>query len=608
MRILSIDFETYYSKTYSLSKMTTEEYINGDEFEVIGVAVKVDDGPTVWHTGAHDEIKQALESYDIKRTALLAHNTLFDGAILAFSFGLYPAKYLDTLSMARAIHGISVGGSLAKLANFYNLGVKGTEVIQALGKHRADFTPEKLEAYAGYCKNDVELTYNLFTELVPSFNMTELEIINLTIRMYTYPFLKVDLDKMEVYLEQVRQDKETLLNKVVADKADIMSNPKLAKILWQLNVPPPMKMSPTTGKMTYAFAKTDEEFLKLQEHDNPAVQALIAARLGVKSTIEETRAERYNGIGQRMGVLPVPLSYYGAATGRYTAAGGQATNFQNIPRESPIKEAITAPPGYVIVGADLSNIELRVGLWIAGEWEPLDILAKGGDLYKEFASAVFEIPYDKVNKTQRFIGKTSILSLIFGVSYVRLRESIRAGSTYDIGEAESKRIVTLYRDTYKNVVASWGQCDKAIKHIVADKEWTFGTNDIFKVEGKKGVRFPSGMYMQYPELSHTRDEQSGKTEYKYRLRTGYDRLYGSKLLNNLTQGSARCIMTEAMVRVSKRYPIVLTVHDALYILAPESKAQEAQDFLIGEMCKVPTWMQDLPLAAEGKYGKSLKDC
>jgi DNA polymerase len=604
---MTLDFESYYSKTHSLSKLPTEEYINSDEFEVIGLSIKLGDTPTAWYTGDRYYLQGVLDAFNWSDIALVAHNCFFDASILSLYFGINPAKYIDTLSMARAIHGISVGGSLAKLAEYYELGEKGTEVVNALGKHLKDFTEEELAKYGEYCVNDTELTYALLQKLLPHFNMTELELVSLTIKMGVEPLLEVDLPALEHHLYEVKAAKEELLERIVVAKSEIMSNPRLAKLLEEQGAIVPMKISPTTGKMTYAFAKTDDGLKDLLEHPSLAVQTLVAVRLGVKSTIEETRTERYIGIAKRMGKLPIPLNYYGTATGRWSAGGGQKVNFQNIPRDSKVKGAIVAPEGFMIVGADLSNIELRVGLWVAGETEALRLLGEGGDLYKEFASKAFNVPYDEVTKPQRFIGKTSQLGLIFGVGAAKLRGAVKAGSGTDLGEVEAKRIVDLYRGTYTGITNLWKTCGEAIKAIAEDREFTFGPNGLYKVEGTKGIRFPSGMYMQYPQLANVIDEKTGEQGYKYKLRNGYDRLYGGKLTNNLVQGTARCIMSEAMVRVNKRYPIVLTIHDALYTLVPEAEAQEALDFLIEEMTKVPSWMSGIPLAAEGGYGKSLKD-
>lgn len=606
MRLMTIDFESFYSKTYSLSKLTTEAYINGDEFEVIGVSIRINDTETTWYTGDRYYIQDLLNSFDWKNITLVAHNCFFDASILSLAFGIFPARYIDTLSMARAIHGISVGGSLKNLAAYYRIGEKGTEVVNALGKHLKDFSREELDKYGKYCVNDTEITYALLQKLIPHFNATELALVDITIKMGVVPRLEVDLALLESHLYAVKAAKQELIDSITVDKSEVMSNPKFAKLLEEQGAEVPMKVSPTTGKMTYAFAKTDDGLKDLIEHPNVMVQTLVGVRLGVKSTIEETRTERFIDIAKRMGRLPIPLNYYGAATGRWSAGGGQKVNFQNIPRGSTLKEAIIAPEGYLIVGADLSNIELRVGMWVAGEMDALKLLGDGGDLYKDFASKVFNVPYDEVNKEQRFIGKTSQLSLIFGVGAAKLRSAIKAGSGLDLGEIESKRIVDLYRNTYTGVTALWKTCSKAIESIATDGEFTFGTNGLYTANGL-GVRFPSGLYMQYPQLANIIDPKTGEQGYKYKLRNGYDRLYGGKLMNNCVQGTARCIMSEAMVRVNKRYPIVLTIHDALYILAPEAEAQEALKFLMVEMTKPPTWMPDIPLAAEGGYGKSLKD-
>jgi len=342
MQICVLDFESYYSKTYSLSKMTTEEYVNGDEFEVIGFSYKFGDAPTKWVTGSHEALQAELNTIDWKHTALLCHNTFFDASILSLSFNIIPTKYLDTLSMARAVHGISVGGSLAKLVEYYNLGTKGTEVHDAIGKHRVDFTLAEMEAYGQYCNLDVDLTYALFKKLVKHFNMVELELINLTIRMSSIPLLEVDLPVLEQHLYEVKAAKEELLSRLSVDKKEIMSNPKFARLLEDCGAEVPMKVSPATGKLTYAFAKTDDGLKALLDHPNLTVQTLVAVRLGVKSTIEETRTERYMNIAKRMGRLPIPLSYYGAATGRWTAclvADTQLTVYNNY--EGVLQKNIT---------------------------------------------------------------------------------------------------------------------------------------------------------------------------------------------------------------------------------------------------------------------------
>jgi DNA polymerase I-like protein with 3'-5' exonuclease and polymerase domains len=209
MNLITIDFETFYEKsTFSLSKMTTEEYVRSDRFEVIGVAVKVNDGETEWASGTHEQIKGWLEEFDWANSMAIAHNMMFDGFILSERFGIHPKVYADTLSMGRGLHGVEVGGSLAVLAQRYNLGVKGDEVIAASGKNRVDFTDEELDRYGDYCVNDVELTYKLFSAMVKKgFPKNEMKLIDLTTRMFTRPILDLDLNLLEMHLTDVKEKK-----------------------------------------------------------------------------------------------------------------------------------------------------------------------------------------------------------------------------------------------------------------------------------------------------------------------------------------------------------------------------------------------------------------
>lgn len=601
--IITVDFETYYDKVFSLSKMTTEEYVRHDDFELIGVGVKVDEKETQWCTGTKEQIKFWLGQFNWKDSLVLAHNTAFDGAILSWHFGVNPKGWLDTLCMARAVHGVDAGGSLAALAERYELGKKGTEVLDAMGKRRRDFTGEEMERYGAYCRNDVDLTYSLFQILSAGFPTRELKVIDSTLRMFTHPTLTLDLSLLEQHLEDVKQKKEKLLAEAEANKDDLMSNDKFAELLKSLNVIPPTKISARTGKEAWAFAKTDEEFKALEEHPDPKVRALVAARLGNKTTLEETRTQRFIDIAKR-GKLPVPLKYYGARTGRWAASDN--INMQNLPRSSKLKAAIKPPVGHVIVGADLSNIELRVGLWLSGQLDKLALLGAGHDLYKDFAASVFNVPYEDVNKEQRFIGKTSQLSLIYGVGAVKLRNAVKIGSGNDIGEDSAKDIVQLYRSTYTGVVDMWHKGSDVIDAIFNNKYMSFGYKNFFAVEGIKGVKLPSQLFMQYPNLRKNIVE--GKEQWVYDIRKGVDKIYGAKVFQGLTQATARCIIAEHMLKVNKKYRVALTVHDALYLVVPEAEAEEALKYTIDTMRTPPDWMPDIPLDAEAGYGGSLADC
>lgn len=616
MDIATIDFETAYGAKFKLGfkHQTTQQYLNDPRFEIIGVGTKINNAPTTWGVGKQVNF---LQSINWSNTALVAHNALFDASILAWHYGIKPKRIIDTLSMARAIHGVDAGGSLKALAKRYGIGEKGDEVVRAENKFLRDFTREELEQYGEYCKNDVDLTYDLYKIFAPKFNKVELWLIDMTCRMHSEPRLTLDIDILQDHLYRVKKDKEDLLTVNGVTREDLMSNEKFADLLRNLGVTPPMKdLKPTKknpdrkGK-TYAFAKTDDGFKELQEHTDFKVRNLCAARLGHKSTLEEKRTERFLQIVDECGALPAPLRYYGAMTGRWAAT--DKINLQNIPRGSILKKAITVEPDHVIVGADLSNIELRVGLYFAGQMEKVDLLGSGADLYKDFASSVFDVPYDEVDDDQRFIGKTSQLSLIYGVGAEKIRAAIKQGSGKDIGEKEAKRIVGLYREEYAKVKGAWDQGKDVLDWLWSKSDETYGANGEIKkgmfgggplrldVYNLYGINLPSDMFLNYPDLQ----KYEKTNEMTYHSRKGRVRIYGAKCFQNTVQALARCVMGEAMVRIHKKYPVALTIHDAVYCVVPETEAEEARRFIITELRKEPAWAPGIPLDAEGGYGRTL---
>lgn len=601
MDIITVDFETFYSTEYSLTKMPTQAYLDDPQFEVIGVAVKRNDEPTVHFTGTKEEIALFLCTFDWATSAILAHNALFDTSILTWHFGQKPKMILDTLSMGRALHGTEVGGSLDMMSRFYRVGIKGKEVVEAKGKRRADFSTEDLNQYMAYCRNDVELTYALFKKMAPLFNKTEIKLIDMTCRMHSEPKLQLELTILEDHLYSVKQKKAQLLADAGIAQAYFMSNDKFADLLREIGIDPPMKTSLRTGKQAYAFAKTDEGMKALLDHEDLRIQTLAAARVGVKSTLEETRTERFINMAKIGGALPVPLKYYGAMTGRWSAT--DKINLQNVPRGSTLKKAIVAPAGYKIVGADLSNIELRVGLYFSGQMDKVRLLAEGRDLYRDFIAPIFGVAYEDVNDDQRFIGKTSQLSLIYGTGAKKLRNAIKVLSNKDIGEELAQTLVNRYRSEYTKVKQSWYDGEKVLQHIHDNYLYTFGETIPLSVEGRRGIILPSGLHLRYPELH--RIEEDGRLEWRYKVRKKPERIHGPKCYQNTIQALARCVMGEAMVRINKRYPVALTIHDAVYCVVSEAEADEARRFIITELRVPPTWAQDIPLDAEGGYGDDL---
>lgn len=690
--LVTLDFETYYDKEYSLSKMTTEEYINDPRFQIIGVSSKVNDGQAKWYSfETLDEYKRLLQRLD--ECMVLCHNAAFDASILSWRLGIRPKFLFDTLSMARPILGHTKRHSLEALAEHFNLGAKGKEVIAALGKRLKDFSPAELAQYGLYCRNDVDLTYKLFKVLGKGFPQAELRMIDLTLRMYTQPVLTLDKTTIqrEIDLEQQRKDNlMTTLNTPPEDASkmaswmasrfdhgvitsdDLRSNDKFAEVLRRLGVEPPTKVSAKKSAKaghevrTWAFAKGDADFKALMEHDDPLVVAAVEARLGHKSTQKATRAMRFMGIAERMGTLPVALGYYNAHTGRYGAWDKQ--NMQNLPAvrgsKDPdaglLRKSITAPPGYKIPVADLSQIEARLLVWQAGQQDKVEAFAQGRDIYSEQASVIYSRKVDRKKNPDDFIpgfvGKCVTLGCGYGLGHPKFGSMIRVGMLggpgvrFDEAFAEqlnadvsyyarraatdddlkerieavrplgvdpndwithmacAEHIINVYRADNPMVKNYWSVAKEAIVAMYRGEEFEFGgpTGNLLRTE-QGAIVLPNGMKLLYPELEYA-DKQFTCLR-KKEGRVQRVKVYGGAVVENVTQALARIVIGENMLRADRHgYRVVLQVHDEVVLVVPEHLAEEAYRNTISWMRTPPIWAPGLPLDAEGGIADRYGDC
>ena len=645
-KIITIDFETYWdSKEYTLSKMTTEEYIRHDKFRAFGACVHVygSDEPIRWFGDA--ELRDYFSGVDWGRTAVLAHNAQFDVSIMEWVYDTHPAFIFDTLSMARALRGVEVGNSLAKLAVDFDLPAKGTAVHSTNGVAELD---EVLESeLADYCKHDVYLCERIFARLVNGYPAKELRLIDMTLKMYTRPLLQLDQQMLIKALAEEGNAREQLLQRLGVEDAELASNPKFAELLTKLGVVPPTKTSKTTGKTTLALAKNDALFQTLLNSEREDVALLCQARLKVKSTTERTRAQRFLDIGKR-GTLPVPLSYYGAQTGRWTAAKGSAINMQNLKRGSFLRKAIMAPEGYQLVVGDLSQIEPRVLAWLSDYEDMLDIFKGGGDPYAAFGAQMFNIPNltKETHPDLRQSAKSALLGCGYGLGWASFASQLLVGflgappvryskdfakrlgvdseyaesfakwngndeKMFDIPHTcstkellhhvlASKAIIDTYRRTAYPVVAFWSLCETALHRSLVN-----GEELVYKcITFRKGeIELPNGMKLLYPDLRYVKDDK-GRSQAVYGPHA--TKLYAGKITNNITQALARIVMTDGMLRVSKKYPIAGTVHDELIAVVPDDEVVDAKTWVLAQMTMEPSYMRGIPLDADGgahrRYG------
>lgn len=629
MKVACLDFETYYDKEYSLSKMTTEAYIRDPRFEIIGVGTRLtDESFTRWASFAtFDEYSEWLRP--LQDCMVIAHNAPFDMAILNWRLGIKPKFIFDTLSMARPLHGMTHSMSLDALTQLYELGKKGTEVMSALGKRRCDFSPAELEQYGNYCKNDVDLTLALWKKLGPQIPKEELKVIDIMVRMFTEPAIELDKELLEDHLCQVQARKEALLAKAQLHLGDLSlaSNPQFAELLRKLGVEPPMKISPANGKMTFALSKKDVAFKELMDHPDERVQTVVAARLGTKSTQEETRSKSFLAVQSR-GPLPIWENYYGAHTGR--PSGGEGLNLTNLPSRDPkkltLRRSMRAPDGYVLVSADSSQIEARMVAYQAGQTDLVEAFRRGEDIYSDFASELYGYPVNrkleligedgkpyKPFKKEGDVGKQGILGLGFGMGKDKFQTTVKVETGIILSDDEAEKATSVYKTRFPKIPVLWKDVDNALRGLIQGATSEVGVLGIRYADER--VYLPNGLFMSYPGICYTEGKwpdgrpRRSMTYYRKRGRGSVPKdVYGGKGTENLIQALARIVVFEQMVKIATRYKILLNVYDENLALVKEDEADEAAAFMQHVMSQPPAWAPDLPIACEVSVGKTYADC
>ena len=628
MRILFQDFETYYDKEYSLRKMTAAEYILNPRFKVHGCAFKWRGEEAFWI----DDTQIYFFIGDLpKDIMVVSHNALFDMAINAWRFGYRPQMYGDTLAVARAtINAYLKRLSLDSVSQYLGFGKKDTDALaSAVGLQTWELKERGLyERLARYSLGDVEKCANIFEELVINrkFPTQELLFADMVIRCCTDPKFILNKNILQQYYDNILKKKEEILASIgltTDDQTILRSNDQFANVLRNLGVEPPTKVSPTTNKTTYAFAKTDTEFIDLLEHENETVQLVVAARLGTKTSIAETRATKFLNIANLRwpndinfyqstldgvhGLMPMPLHYGAAHTHRL--GGTWALNVQNMPRKWGLRTALEAPPGYVIVSVDGSQIEARFNCWFCDQLNLLEQFNNNEDVYSIFATDVFGYTVTKATHfDERFVGKQGILGLGYGLGHLNFRKRIKTDSLTQIGRIielspeKSMQTVNTYRNKHYNIKNTWGLLNNIAIPALAN-----GNNmdlKCLKIR-KNSILLPSNLELFYHNLRYDTETKNWIFEYGGSVL----KIYGGKLLENIIQALARIAVSDAAIRIFKRTKqyFALQAHDELVYIIPEYWAESFMPIIKEEMERRPIWAPGVPLAAEVGIGRNYEE-
>lgn len=639
--ILAFDIETYYDKDYSLKKLTSEQYINDPRFELQYVSVSMDGKEVEGRFVDDPTYDEWIKSFEWEKSLVIAHNgNTFDFAVMKWRYGIEAKMYLDTLVMAKPLAGDN-GVSLKKLAEFFGLPAKLNALGEVEGIHLSEYTRQQRVDISEYGNHDTELCLDIFRNLVVHWGYAPLLWMDYCARMFIYPRLTLDRERLEEALRDLGKRKETILAEAwdVLSKTEVKlylktfesifsSGVKFASLLEQLGLKVPYKESVSlkTGKknVTPCVAKTDPFIVQLWENDDPAIQCALHTREMLNSSIEESRLGKLLDIAKRAEdnnqepKLPVPLIAFGARTGRN--AGGGKINLQNLPsrvsklnpkgKKCALRMSIRAPDGYNITEADFSQIEVRTIGGLAGDFVLINEFSDPDrDCYLSWGEKLDGV-YRTKDSPERAIYKQSLLSLDYGAGARKLFEKLKESGVVTTME-ECIRIVNTFRMVYNGVSSFWNQCGWAIDLMYNKASGTFGYRGCLEVDEDR-IKLPSGRYLTYKNLHIETiiDNDREKKVYKYTVpNTNMDAIiYGSKLSENISQAVANDICVNSAIGIQKKYGFypVLQIHDSLaYLIPNDERLNEYNEGLLDIMRHPPKWLNHIPIDAEYATGASL---
>lgn len=597
--IVPLDFETFFSVHYTLRKMDTPIYVNHPDFKIHGVAIN-----NAYYDNMPDIIK-AIHAIDWKNSALLAHNAAFDGYILTQIFGVYPAYYLDTLSMARPFfQNILKSLGLDSISKYLGFQGKTSDILTRTKGIRDLNKADSLEM-GEYCLQDVSEMCLVYGVLIQDFPEFEMDLISMTIQMFTEPNFIADVPRIDEEIRRIENEKiklfaqvENLLGPLGSDTVVqvLRSGPKFANALAKNGCEAPTKISPTTGKETYAFAKTDLAFKELDKHPNHNIRLLRRARLLSKSDTAYNKATKLREYAN-YGSIPTFLNYAKAQTLRWS---GKELQMQNMNRGGEMRRSLCAPKGYQIGVMDSGQIECRMLAWLADQTHILDIFVKNGDVYKEMAKDIYGKAVEDINKNERFVGKVAILGLGYSMSAPKFQLVLATGAMgppVDLDLEECRKVVNVYRRTNNKIVELWQLADRWLHAIAVNTEYT--TPDYKGMRFEKGKLWThEGMFLNYNDMRYDGQTRS----FTYLGANGLrKKIYGALLIENIVQHLARNLIARQTLEVKKKMPVLLIVHDEVVTMFPTPMAEYAIDYMYKCFIVPPAWCPGIPLSAEGGY-------
>lgn len=644
MRLLFIDFESFYSskQKYDLRAMSMVEYIRDPRFQAFGLAYAWNDSHSPLWVSAKDIpnwLNFIAKEIGWPNIAVVGHNIKFDAFILHHVYEVVPGQFIDTKGMSKAVLGKSVKGhSLQLLSEHFGLESKGV----MLTDNKIVLTMAEEAALATYCIHDVELCRILYSRMANNFPQSQYAAMHRTVDMFVSPKLQLNVPLLEQTSIQEAARRANIFTEIGTDipkefwrkdiglkkgklqlehttptsddiKSIFASNIKFPALLISKGYEVPKK--PSTRRKDEngdpveipAIALGDPEFLEMLEGGNEELKTLCEARVAAKSTLLETRSAKLAKIGAT-GFWPFDVEFSGAdQTHRFSGGSGAGGNPQNFTRGSALRTAVEAPNGYELVVGDFSNIELRIVAYLSKDPGLVQAIEKGIDIYCDFASVFYGRKITKKDEKERRFGKTAILGLGYGMGFLKFIKTVRVQTGETISEKDSRKAVELYRTRYSKVPALWESLDKMIPLIASG--YSQHHYDMPVNISTQALTLPSGLKIRFPNLRQRMNEK-GKPEWVYdvykKRNLEISKLYGGKLLENISQGLAGELCKEAMLEMGDN--VTGLVHDEIHIVCKKGLGRITAQKLKRVMSLSPDWMPQMELSAEVGVGTNWGSC
>ena len=630
--VVSIDFET--RSAVDLRKTGVYKYASDPSTDIWCMAYKApwSDDVQVWLPG--DEMDAHLEDWIVEGGLLSAWNANFERTIwneIMVSRYQWPRTSIKqwrcTMAQASAMGLPRALGQAASVLGVEEqkdkagaalmLRMARPRKVNADGSYTWWNTKDKIDTLVAYCIQDVKTELSVAATLndMPD---SERRLYQLDQRINDRG-VKVDLDLIERVSKLANSASENIdaeIKRLTNGQVKAATN-AMDLTAWLRSY----------GLQVKSVDKQTVTRMLGMEKLHPIIKQVLRLRQdGAKSSTAkyEAMVNAANADNRMRGLL----MYHGAATGRWS---GRLVQPQNFPRPQKkqdeldqiiaklkadedvseygagtvlasdlLRSMLIAEDGHRLMFADYSAIEARVLAWIAGQTDLVETFRNGGDVYKEMASAIYNVNVENVTDGQRQVGKMAILGCGYGMGGKRFAEQC-ATMGINVDEDEAKRIVSVYREKNNRIARYWRDSENEFVEMVKE------AGRVRSVE----LPLPSGRSLTYhnPRIIQRetpwgamRDTAQVDTLNSVTRQWVSQIIWGGLLTENVVQATARDLMATAMMALElKGYNVILSVHDEIISEVPDDFGSLEE--MIDIMTRCPSWADGCPINAEGKEGK-----